>query len=82
MKSLFKQCIGFILVVALLGVEAAWAGSLSNGRMPGQSQRSIDSGYCPGSKIHVYHLSNCAHLYPEDRAQVRQPRRSGAEPTH
>ena len=58
-----------ILLPALLGVEAAWAGSLSNGRMPGQSQRSLDSGYCPGSKIHVYHLRNCAHLYPEDRAK-------------
>ena len=78
MKSLFKQCIGFILVVALLGVEAAW----TSGKLPGQSQRSIDSGYCPGSKIHVYHVSNCARIYPEDRAQVRQPRRSGAAPTH
>ena len=58
-----------ISLPALLGVEAAWAGSLSSGKMPGQSQRSIDSGYCPGSKIHVYHLSNCAHLYTEDRAK-------------
>src|ERR1039458_2711932 len=71
-----------ISLPALLGVEAAWAGSLSNGKMPGQSQRSIDSGYCPGSKIHVYHVSNCARIYPEDRAKVRQPRRSGAAPTH
>src|ERR1035437_9205414 len=33
-----------ISLPALLGVEAAWAGSLSSGKMPGQSQRSIDSG--------------------------------------
>jgi hypothetical protein len=30
-----------ISLPALLGVEAAWAGSLSSGKMPGQSQRSI-----------------------------------------
>jgi hypothetical protein len=54
-----------ISLPALLGVEAAWA----SGKLPGQSQRSIDSGYCPGSKIHVYHVSNCARIYPEDRAK-------------
>jgi hypothetical protein len=58
---MIKQYIGFILVAALLSVEPAAASSQSAGRMPGQSQRSIDSGYCPGTQIHVYHLSACAH---------------------
>jgi len=60
---MIKQCIGFILVAALLGVEPAAAGSGSSGKYPGQSQRSIDSGYCPGVMRHVYHLSECGRIY-------------------
>jgi hypothetical protein len=62
---MIKQCIGigFILVAALLGVEQALAGSASSGKYPGQSQRSIDSGYCPGIMRHVYHLSDCRRIY-------------------
>jgi hypothetical protein len=61
--TMIKQCIGFILTAALLGVEPASAGSFSSGKYPGQSQRSADSGYCPGIVRHVYHLSDCRRIY-------------------
>jgi hypothetical protein len=67
---MIKQYTGFILIAALLGAGPALASSQSAGRMPGQSQRSLDSGYCPGTQIHVYHLSACAHY---DRAGKRIP---------
>jgi hypothetical protein len=59
---MIKQRVGFLLVAALLGVEPASAGSASAGMYPGQSQRSIDSGYCPGTLRHHYHLSQCPHV--------------------
>jgi hypothetical protein len=62
---MIKQCIGFILVAALLGVKPASAGSASSGKYPGQSQRSVDSGYCPGIMRHVYHLSECRRIYQD-----------------
>jgi hypothetical protein len=67
---MIKQYIGLILAAALLGAEPASASSQGAGRMPGQSQRSVDSGYCPGTQIHVYHLSACAHY---DRAGKHIP---------
>lgn len=60
---MIKQCISFIMVAALVGVEQASAGSASSGKSPGQSQRSIDSGYCPGVMRHVYHLNECGRIY-------------------
>lgn len=75
---MIKQGIGFILIATLLGVEpapapAAGLGSAgpgpdfggTSGKYPGQSQRSINSGYCPGVLRHVYHLSDCRHAYKE-----------------
>lgn len=58
-----KQCIAFIVVAALLGIGPASAGSAMSGKYPGQSQRSPDSGYCPGIQRHVYHLSDCRRIY-------------------
>jgi hypothetical protein len=60
---MIKQSIGFILVAVVLGIEPASAGSFSSGKYPGQSQRSPDSGYCPGILRHVYHMSDCARIY-------------------
>jgi hypothetical protein len=65
---MIKQRVGFILVAALVGVEPASAGSASSGMYPGQSQRSVDSGYCPGTLRHHYHLSQCP---PSDQAEKR-----------
>lgn len=60
---MIKQWFGFILVAALLGVGPASAGSAMSGKYPGQSQRSPDSGYCPGILRHVYHLGDCRRIY-------------------
>lgn len=60
---MIKQSVAFILVAVALGIQPASAGSFSSGKYPGQSQRSPDSGYCPGILRHVYRLSDCAHIY-------------------
>jgi hypothetical protein len=69
-------------VVALLGIEPAWASSLSAGKYPGQSQRSIDSGYCPGALRHTYHLSNCPQIYPTGQHHLAHPTGSNLKPNN
>jgi hypothetical protein len=58
---MIKQSV-FILVAVALGIEPASASGM-RAKYPGQSQRSPDSGYCPGVLGHVYHISDCARIY-------------------
>lgn len=71
---MIKRSVSFLLVAVALGIEPASAGSFSSGKYPGQSQRSPDSGCCPGILRHAYHISDCARIYrdyyrahPEER---------------
>jgi hypothetical protein len=60
---MITKSVSFILVAVALSIEPASAGSFSSGKYPGQSQRSPDSGYCPGIMRHVYHISDCVRIY-------------------
>ena len=60
---MIKQCIGFILVAALLGVQPASASSGMMGKYPNKSMMSPDLGYCPGVLRHAAHISDCGRMY-------------------
>jgi hypothetical protein len=84
LSRMIKHATGFIILgAALWEVNPASAQAYlgpNQAKQHFQSMRSADSGYCPGTLNHVYHLSECQHYDQAEKPILAPPTRPNVKP--